>query len=72
MNEGNNRNRKLKITLELLNLILKRKDGLLMKKIFFVTGATGFVGSNLVQKLYVENRKALFFYWDKRHPQKIG
>ena len=32
-----------------------------MKKIFFVTGATGFVGSNLVQKLYVENRKALFF-----------
>lgn len=46
-----------------------------MKKIFFVTGATGFVGSNLVQKLYVENRKALFFYFQgtkKASPQKIG
>ena len=32
-----------------------------MKKIFFVTGATGFVGSNLVKKLHEENRKALFF-----------
>lgn len=32
-----------------------------MKKIFFVTGGTGFVGSNLVKKLHEENRKALFF-----------
>ena len=32
-----------------------------MKKIFFITGATGFVGSNLVRKLREENRKALFF-----------
>ena len=32
-----------------------------MKKIFFITGGTGFVGSNLVKKLHEENRKALFF-----------
>lgn len=32
-----------------------------MKKIFFVTGGTGFVGSNLVKKLHEENRTALFF-----------